>query len=128
MKTRRSSGFRNLLWEYKVSEINMAVSQIKQNNDTNDTHHLHKEGFDNLLNGFNEFIVENNLTYNDKFGYFKIYSSVSIGSTDIIRTAKNFYGNDWFSNIIIFSEETMWYGQVYSNLYLYKKKFYYKVM
>ena len=49
----------------------MAVSQIKQNNDT---HHLHKEGFDNLLNGFNEFIVENNLTYNDKFGYFKIYS------------------------------------------------------
>ena len=43
-------------------------------------------------------------------------------------TAKNFYGNDWFSNIIIFSEETMWYGQVYSNLYPYKKKFYYKVM
>ena len=40
MKTRRSSGFRNLLWEYKVSEINMAVSQIKQNKDT---HHLHKE-------------------------------------------------------------------------------------
>ena len=125
MKTRRSSGFQNLLWEYKINEINIAVSQIKQNNDI---HHLYKEGFKNLLNGFNEFIVENNITFDDKFGYFKIYSSAAIGSTDIIRTAKNFYGNNWFSNLIIFSEETMWYGQVYSNLYPYKKKFYYKVM
>ena len=109
MKTRRSSGFRNLLWEYKVSEINMVVSQIKQNNDT---HHLHKEGFDNLLAGFNEFITKNNITYDDEFGYFEIYSSVAVGSTDIIRTAGNFYGNEWFSNVAIFSEDTIWYGKV----------------
>jgi len=110
VKTRRSSGFRNHLWECKITEINTMCFQIKQDNDI---HHLHKEGFDNLLAGFNEFITENNITYNNEFGYFKIYSSVAIGSTDIIRTAKNFYGNEWFSNVSIFSEDSIWYGKVY---------------
>ena len=112
VKTRRSSGFRNLLWKCKINGIEEINSQIQQNNDI---HHLHKEGFDNLFAGFNEFITENNITYNNEFGYFKIYSSVAIGSTDIIRTAKNFYGNEWFSNVSIFSEDSIWYGKVYIN-------------
>ena len=75
-------------------------------------HHLHKEGFDNLRVGFNEFLTENNLTYSDT-GYFKIYSSVAVESTDIIRTAGNFYGNEWFSDIVVTSEDAEWYGKVY---------------
>ena len=55
---------------------------------------MHKEGFDNLLAGFNEFITENNTTYDNEFEYFEIYSSVAVGSTYIIRTAGNFYGNE----------------------------------
>ena len=109
VKTRRSSGFRNLLWKCNINGIEEINSQIQQNNDI---HHLHKEGFDNLLAGFNEFITENNTTYDDEFGYFEIYSSVAVGSTDIIRTAGNFYGNEWFSNVAIFSEDTIWYGKV----------------
>ena len=109
VKTRRSSGFRNLLWKCNINEIEELNSQIQQNNDI---HHLHKEGFDNLLAGFNEFITENNTTYDDEFGYFEIYSSVAVESTDIIRTAGNFYGNEWFSNVAIFSEDTIWYGKV----------------
>jgi hypothetical protein len=112
VKTRRSSGFRKLLWKCNINGIEEINSQIQQNNDI---HHLHKEGFDNLLAGFNEFITENNITYNNEFGYFKIYSSVAIRSTDIIRTAKNFYGNEWFSNVSIFSEDSIWYGKVYIN-------------
>ena len=65
--------------------------------------------------GFNEFIEENNITYDHEFGYFKIYSSVAVGSTDIIRTAKSFYGNEWFSNVSIFSEDSIWYGKVSIN-------------
>ncbi|CAG8752342.1 11675_t:CDS:2, partial [Rhizophagus irregularis] len=115
-KTRRSSGFQNLLWTYKITEINMAVSQIKQDDNI---HHLYKEGFDNLLNGFDEFIMENDVIYNNEFGYFKIYSTVAIESTDIIRTTESFYGNDWFSDIVVFSSEktektektSMWYGK-----------------
>lgn len=95
----------------------MVVSQIKQDNNI---HHLHKEGFDNLINGFNEFISENDITYDKKFGYFKIYSTAAVESTDIIRTAGNFHGNDWFSDIAVSSEETMWYRKVYFDLYLYK--------
>ena len=80
----------------------------------NDIHHLHKEGFNNLRAGFDEFLTENELICDDEFGYFKIYSSVAIESTDIIRTAKNFYGNDWFSDVaVVSSEETMWYGKVH---------------
>jgi hypothetical protein len=98
------------LWTYKITEIDTAVSQIKQEDDI---HRLHKEGFDNLLDGFDEFITENVVTYDNEFGYFKIYSTVAVELTDIIRTAGSFYGNDWFSDIVVSSEETMWYGKVY---------------
>ena len=50
----------------------------------NDIHHLHKEGFINLRADFNKFLIENNLTFNDTLGYFKIYLSVAVKSTDII--------------------------------------------
>ena len=103
----------------------MAVSQIKQDDDI---HHLHKEGFDNLLDGFNEFITENDVTYDNEFGYFKIYSTVAVESTDIIRTAGSFYGNDWFSDIVVSSEETTWYGKVYFDFYLYKLILFQKVI
>jgi hypothetical protein len=107
----RTGGFRNLLWKFKVTEIEAKCSVIAQDNDV---HRLHKEGFNNLLDGFNEFITENHLIYNDEFGYFKTYSSVAVESTDIIRTAKNFYGNDWFSDVVVVSsEETMWHGKVH---------------
>ena len=109
-KTRRSGGFRNLLWELNVSEIESKVSQIKQDDDI---HRLYKEGFDNLCAGFEEFLTLNNTTYDDESGYFKIYSSVAIELTDIIRTAGSFYGNVWFSNVVVSSKETDWYGKVY---------------
>jgi len=108
-KTRRSSGFRNLLWEFNVSEIESKTSRITQDNDI---HHLYKEGFTNLHADFDEFLTENNLTFDDEFGYFKIYSSVAVESTDIIRTAGKFYGHEWFSNVSVSSEETNWYGKV----------------
>ena len=50
---------------------------------------LHKEGFVNLCAGLDEFLTENNLTFDGGFGYIKIYSSVAVESTDIIRTAKS---------------------------------------
>src|SRR2546423_15707656 len=73
-KTRRSSGFRNLLWEFNVSEIESKTSQIMQDNDI---HHLYKEGFNNLRAGFEEFLIENEINYDsNESGYFKIYSNV----------------------------------------------------
>ena len=103
-KTRRSSGFRNLLWELNVNEIESKAFQIKQDDNI---HYLYKEGFDNFRADFEEFLTENNITYDDESGYFKIYSSVAVESTDIIRTAGNFYGNEWFSNVIVFSKKTI---------------------
>jgi hypothetical protein len=108
-KIRKSSGFRKMLWEFKLTEIESKVSQIMQDDDI---HHFHKEGFDNLLDGFNEFIMENNIIYDREFGYFKVYSSASVESTDIIRTSGSFYGNEWFSDVAVSSEETEWYGKV----------------
>ena len=82
---------------------------------------MHKEGFDNFLDGFNEFVTENNVTFDKNFAYFKIYSSVSVESTDIIRASGSFYGSEWFSDVVVVSsEETMWYGKVYFDFYLYK--------
>ena len=115
-KTRRSSGFRNLLWEFNVSEIETKSSQITQDNDI---HHLYKEGFANLRAGFDEFLTENNLTFDDEFGYFKIYSSIAVESTDIIWTAGKFYGHEWFSDVAVSSEETNWYGKVWYRYIMY---------
>jgi hypothetical protein len=56
-------------------------------------------------------LTENEIICNNEFGYFKIYSSVTVESTDIIRTSGNFYGNEWFSNVVVSSEETEWYGK-----------------
>jgi hypothetical protein len=67
---------------------------------------LHKEGFENFRVGLEEFLTENEVTYDKNFGYFKVYSSASVESTDIIRTSESFYGNEWFS------EDTEWYGKV----------------
>ena len=115
--TRRSSGFRNLLWKLNVSEIKTKSSQITQDNDI---HHLYyKEGFANLHAGFDKFLTENNLTFDDEFGYFKIYSSVAVESTDIIRTAEKFYGYEWFSDVAVSSEETTWYGKVWYRYIMY---------
>ena len=55
---------------------------------------MHKESFINLYAGFNKFLTKNNLTFNDALGYFKIYSSIAVKSTDIIQTAKKFYENE----------------------------------
>ena len=87
----------------------MKYSQIMQNNDI---HHLHKEGFIYLHANFDEFLTKNNLTFNDALEYFKIYSSVAVELTYIIRTAGKFYGNEWFSDVVVSSEETNWYGKV----------------
>jgi len=114
-RARRSSGFRNLLWEFNVDEIETKCSQINQDNSI---HHLHKEDFNNLRVGFKEFLIENDLTH-DNTRYFKIYSSIAVESTNIIRTSGSFYGNEWFSDVSITSEETVWYGKVYIYIYIF---------
>ena len=65
-------------------------------------------------------MTENNVNYDDEFGHLKIYSSVTVELTDIVRTAASFYGNEWFSDVIVSSEETDWYGKVYIFLICYR--------
>ena len=69
------------MWKVKITKIETKGSQINQ--DAN-IHRLHKEGFDNLRAGFEEFVTENKLIYDDEFGYFKIYSSVAVELINII--------------------------------------------
>ncbi|CAB4417896.1 unnamed protein product [Rhizophagus irregularis] len=69
-------------------------------------------GFKNFRAGLEEFLTENDVTYDENFGYFKIYSNASVESTDIIRTSGSFYGSEWFSDVAVSSEETEWYRKV----------------
>ena len=110
---RKSCGFNKLLWKSKFSEIDSKAFQIMQNNNINP---LHKEGFENFHVGLEEFLAENGVTCDKNLAYFKVYSCVSVESTDIIRTSGSYYGNEWFSDIAVSSsEETMWYGKIYFN-------------
>jgi hypothetical protein len=75
--------------------------------------------FNNLYTGFKEFLIKNDLTHNDT-EYFKIYFSITVELTDIIRISESFYDNKWFSDISITSEETVWYEKVYIySIYIY---------
>jgi len=74
-KTRRSSGFRNLLWEFNVSEIESKTSQITQDNDI---HHLYKEGFNNLRAGFEEFLIENEINYDSNESGYSILKYIQM--------------------------------------------------
>ena len=80
-----------------------------QNDDINP---LHKEGFENFHVGLKEFLTENKVIHDKNFGYFKVYSSASVETTDIIRASGNFFGKEWFSDVVVSSEEDEWYGKV----------------
>jgi len=68
--------------------------------------------------------MENEVIYNKNFGYFKVYLSTSVESTDIIQTSNNFYGREWFSDVSVSSpEETEWYGKVIK-IYNYETQFF----
>jgi hypothetical protein len=114
---RKSSGFKNLLWEFKLIEIDLKISQITHDDDINP---LYKEGFENLPAGLEEFLTENEVTCDKDLGYFKVYSSASVESTDIIRTSGSFFGKEWFSNVVVFSEEAEWYGKVSTTCCIFK--------
>src|SRR5439155_24228480 len=71
-----------------------------------------KEGFENFQVGLKEFLMENKVIYNKNFGYFKVYSSISVESTDIIWTSENYYGKEWFSDVVVSSEDSDWYKKI----------------
>ena len=110
LRIRRSSGFRNLLWTFRFTKIELITLQITQNNDINP---LYKEGFKNFCAGLQEFLTKNKITIDENFGHFKMYSSTSVESIDIIWISESFYGNEWFSDIAVFAEKTIWYKKVH---------------
>ena len=92
------------MWKFGFTEIKSKILQITQDNDI---HPLYNKGFKNLCVRLEEFLTENEVIYDENSGYFKVYSSVSVESTDIIRTSGSFYGNEWFSDIAVSAVETM---------------------
>ena len=50
--------------------------------------------------------MENEVIYDKNFGYFKVYSSTSVESTDIIWTSENYYEKEWFSDVVVSSEDS----------------------
>lgn len=73
---------------------------------------MHKTGFKNFRVGLEEFLTENDIIYDENFGYFKIYSNASVELIDIIQTSESFYDNEWFSDVAVSSEKTEWYRKV----------------
>ena len=57
----------------------------------NNINSLYKEGFKNFWVDLEEFLMENKVIYDKNFGYFKVYLSISVESTDIIQTSENYY-------------------------------------
>ncbi|CAI2190450.1 15615_t:CDS:1, partial [Funneliformis geosporum] len=74
----------------------------------NNINSLYKEGFENFHVRLEEFLTVNEIICDKNSAYFKICSSAYVESTDIIQTSGSYYGNEWFSDIVISSnEETM---------------------
>lgn len=101
------------MWEFKVSDIE---KQSRSNKRNPGVHQLHKEGFENLRAGLEEFIQENDITLDDDYAFFKVYASAIVGSTDIIRATASFYKNECFNDVSVSVEGgVVWYGKVRKN-------------
>jgi hypothetical protein len=78
---------------------------------------LQAEGFQNLLTGLDDFFEVESTVSLDEDNRIEIFSSVSLESTDIIRTTSNFHGKPMFSNVTVSApdnqgNELNWYGLV----------------
>ena len=116
---RKTEGFGKIIWELQLDAIDQKIKSLKKS--ANSPHPNFIEALSQIILTLDIFLdTSSQESENDDF-YIKIYDAVHLESGEILRTAGDFQGKEWFSNIAVTpaddqehyrSDQGAWYGKV----------------
>lgn len=128
---RKTEGFGKVLWEVSLDAIDTKIKSLKKSEDP--PHPNFIEGLSKIIMTLDIFLdTSSQNSENDEF-YIKVYDSVHLDSGEILRTAGEYQGKEWFSDVMVTpaedqgqyrSDEGAWYGKV-SVILMFSKIFYF---
>lgn len=126
---RKTEGFGKVLWEVSLDAIDTKTKSLKKSKDP--PHPNFIDGLSQIISTLDIFLdTSSQDSESDEF-YIKIYDSVHLDSGEILRTAGEYQGKEWFSNVMVTSaedqgqyrsDEGAWYGKV-SEILMFSKIF-----
>jgi hypothetical protein len=116
---RKTAGFRKILWELSLDEIDTKIKSLKKS--INPPHKNLIEGLSQVILTLDTFLdTSSQESENDEF-CIKVYDAVHLENGQILRTSKEFQGKEWFSDVAVTlaedqeqynSDEGSWYRKV----------------
>ena len=116
---RKTEGFGKVLWELSLDRIEEKIKSLKKSE--NQPHPNFIEGLSQIISTMDTFLdTSSQESESDEF-CIKVYDAVHLESGEILRTAVEFQGKEWFSNVMVTpaedqrqygSDEGAWYGKV----------------
>ena len=113
---RKTEGFGKIIWELQLDAIDQKIKSLKKS-----VHPNFIEALSQIILTLDIFLdTSSQESENDDF-YIKIYDAVYLESGEILRTAGDFQGKEWFSNIAVTpaddqehyrSDQGAWYRKV----------------
>ena len=117
---RKAEGFGKVLWEIRLDAIERKIKDFKKSENAPHTNII--EGLSQTIPALDTFLdTSSQDSENDEF-CIKVYDAVHLENGQILRTAEEFHGKEWFSNVAITPAEDQveqynlddgaWYGKV----------------
>src|SRR4051812_8157486 len=95
----KTEGFRKVLWKLFLDSIELKIESLKKSETP--PHPNFIEGLLQVISSLDIFLdTSSQESESDEF-YIKIYDLVHLESSKILRTAGEFQGNEWVSNIAV---------------------------
>ena len=117
---RKTEGFGNILWELLLDAIDSKIKSLKEFE--NPPHQNFIEGLSQIITALDTFLDTTSLDPESTEDFcIKVYNSVHLENSEILRTTGKFQGKAWFSDIMVTpaedqghyrSDEGAWYGKV----------------
>lgn len=117
---RKTEGFGNVLWELLLDAIDSKIKSLKESE--NPPHQNFIEGLTQIIPALDTFLDTTLLDSENMEDFcIKVYDSVHLENSEILRTTGQFQGKAWFSDIMVTpaedqeqyrSDEGAWYGKV----------------
>ena len=129
---RKTQGFGKVLWDIRLDAIEEKVTSLE--NSTNRPHSNFIEGLSQIIPALDTFLDTSSQDSENEDFFIRVYDAVHLETGEILRTAGEFQGKEWFSNVGVTSaedqdhyrsDEGAWYGKV-RNFNYYQSNLYFK--
>jgi hypothetical protein len=116
---RKIEGFGKIFWELPLDTIDSKIKSLKESE--NPPHQNFIEGLSQVIPALDTFLDTTSLDSESDDFCIKVYDSVHLENSEILRTTGEFQGREWFSDVMVTpaedqeqysSDEGAWYGKV----------------